>query len=294
MSEHDPDHFNPGFEVKPGSAHWLKRFIGRPGHRPTRWVAKFWGRKLGFLYMNEYPKSGGTWFSAMVGDYLRIPYPQHYALPLSFKCVVHNHWHYQPYLTPSFHLHRDGRDVMVSLYFHRIRAIEHARKTKGYNRFDKIYSRLFSKDYDPNNLRAHIFKFLEHELKTNRAGDGLFWHQFIDGWSSKDKVVFVSYENLLTDCAGTLGQAIRSLTGEEPDPVELETSTRRFSFTRMSGGRKQGEIDGKSHMRKGVSGDWANHFTREAGELFHAHAGATLIRLGYVADGEWYKSLPPA
>jgi len=39
-------------------------------------------------------------------------------------------------------------------------------------------------------------------------------------------------------------------------------------FSKISGGRKIGQEDNSSHYRKGVSGDWANHFNKEHIKIF--------------------------
>ena len=46
-------------------------------------------------------------------------------------------------------------------------------------------------------------------------------------------------------------------------------------------GRAAGEENAKSYLRKGVAGDWRNHFSDEAEAVFERHAGEALRRLGY-------------
>ena len=89
----------------------------RISSRITKLIACCWGESFPFYYVTEYPKSGGSWLADMIADYLQIPRPVHYHLPLSFTCVIHNHWGYSPRLRRVFYLYRDGRDVVVSDYF---------------------------------------------------------------------------------------------------------------------------------------------------------------------------------
>ena len=42
-----------------------------------------------------------------------------------------------------------------------------------------------------------------------------------------------------------------------------------------------------STFRKGVIGDWRNHFTEEHKQAFKEQAGAELVRLGYEDDLDW-------
>ena len=52
-------------------------------------------------------------------------------------------------------------------------------------------------------------------------------------------------------------------------------------FQRFSGGRLRGDEDRASHFRKGVAGDWRDHFDEEAVRSFEAQAGGLLRDLGY-------------
>jgi hypothetical protein len=52
-------------------------------------------------------------------------------------------------------------------------------------------------------------------------------------------------------------------------------------------GRAPGQEDRTNFIRKGVVGDWVNHFSREAAEVFDWLAGDTLVSLGYEPDRGW-------
>ena len=53
------------------------------------------------------------------------------------------------------------------------------------------------------------------------------------------------------------------------------------AFERCSGGRKRGEAKQDSFYRKGIVGDWKNHFDPKSAQTFMAHGGAMLRELGY-------------
>lgn len=52
-------------------------------------------------------------------------------------------------------------------------------------------------------------------------------------------------------------------------------------FRAVTGGRARGEEDTGSHFRKGIVGDWRNHFTAETSAIFTREAGDVLDLLGY-------------
>ena len=59
------------------------------------------------------------------------------------------------------------------------------------------------------------------------------------------------------------------------------------TFERLAGGRRPGEVDPTSFFRKGIVGDWRNHFSEENIVVFKQVAGNTLITAGYEEDDQW-------
>ena len=58
-------------------------------------------------------------------------------------------------------------------------------------------------------------------------------------------------------------------------------------FARYARGRKPGQEDVKSHNRKGVAGDWKNHFEEKHKQLFKEKYGSLLVQLGYEQNNDW-------
>lgn len=265
----------------------LRWLAERTAAQATRWIGARWGESFPFYYVAEYPKSGGTWLCRMVADYLQIPFPQYSLLPATFSCVVQHFGRHDPRFRRVFYLHRDGRDVMTSLYFDRLRIARYSDRP-GSAYLSRTYEKLLGKGYDPNDIERHLPTFIEFEFRNPGRGASMSWSDHVANWHRPDGdgIVYLSYEDLLLDAVGILGRALETITGEPVDPWRLETTVEKMSMKRQTG-RDPGQVDATQHVRKGVAGDWKNYFTPEAARVFHRLAGDTLIRLGYEADGSW-------
>jgi len=58
-------------------------------------------------------------------------------------------------------------------------------------------------------------------------------------------------------------------------------------FEAQTGGRPRGVEDVTAHQRKGVAGDWRNHFTDRIKRAFKARYGGLLVATGYEKDLDW-------
>ena len=58
-------------------------------------------------------------------------------------------------------------------------------------------------------------------------------------------------------------------------------------FENLTQGRSRGQEDVASHERKGVAGDWRNHFTDLITREFKSRFGSILIATGYEKDFRW-------
>lgn len=108
-----------------------------------------------------------------------------------------------------------------------------------------------------------------------------------------DKALCVKYEDLILDPMSQLHRVFQYLDIVANDKL-LEAIVERNRFERMSIGskvwkavRKPGQQDATSHFRKGIVGDWKNHFKKEHVQRFKELAGQTLVDLGYEKDLNW-------
>lgn len=268
--------------------HVVHAQLRRISHRATRVIGRR-GTPGGPIWtVSEYPKSGGTWFGKMLADCLRLPYPAPSIFPVAFPAVVHNHWDWDPGRRHAFYLFRDGRDVMVSYWFHRMRRLAQG-EPNTVRLFAARYRRLFGPGWDHDDTARFLPRFIEEEFRRPR-GARLSWSDHVRSWhrpAARRDVCFLSYESLLEDALGTMARCVEHATRREADPWIVATAVEKWSMARMTGGRKRGEEDRGAFVRKGVAGDWRTHFTREAAEVFDDLAGETLVMLGYERDRSW-------
>ncbi len=272
---------------------FITRQCRRVANKTTKLVGRRMAESIGMYFVCEYPKSGGTWLGKMLADVLQVPYPRPSVLPVTFPAVVHNHWRYDPRLHNVFYLYRDGRDVMTSYFFHRMRRLA-AGDPATVAMFARRYDRLFGRGYDRDDSRGLMARFIEEEFRRPR-GARLNWADHVRGWrgdAGRPHVAYLSYEQLRADCCGTLRRVVREVTAREPDPWFVETAVEKFSMERQTG-RRAGTEDRSSFVRKGVVGDWRNHFSREAAERFRDLAGDVLVDLGYERDDSWVDTVDP-
>lgn len=269
----------------------LRSNMQRISSHTTRLVGKHFGEEFPFYYLMEFPKSGGSWLADMIADYLQIPRPVHFVFPIGCTAVIHGHWSYTPGLRRVFYMSRDGRDVAVSMYFRTLWELGHAADRAELRYQRRRFPSLFGPD--AGNPRTVLPRFIA-EFARKPGGTRLNWAQHVLQWQNREGVVAVTYEELLADTAGTLARILPPHTGREVDPDRIEATVHKFSFAQQTGGRNPGTEDRSSFIRKGISGDWRNHMTREAGRVFDEHFGEALVKLGYESDRDWWRTLPDA
>lgn len=234
-------------------------------------------RTFPLYIVTEYPKSGGSWVSQMLSDYLNVPFPRN-EFPELRSSIMHGHYLYFPTMRNVFVVLRDGRDIMVSYYYHCLfknerfntRLVEITRRDLPFDDYDDIKNNL------PLFIK-YLFTYKRHSKFT--------WSTFVQNWISKD-VAFVRYENLLRNPIEDLSKAIYKVCKVEPDESRLRQIAEKYSFKNLAK-RNPGEENKESFLRKGIAGDWENHFSKEAKQLFNEFAGKELIELGYEVDDSW-------
>ncbi len=230
------------------------------------------------VFVNEYPKSGASWMSQMLAEAMGIPFPRN-QLPMIRKSILHGHYMANSKLNNRMLFWRDGRDVAVSWYYHFVvgheltskAAVEHTRHAIGI--------------VDVDDLEANFPKAMEYFLTSPRH-PRFTWAAFVDKWADDDGAHHLKYEDLKASPVEELKRATLALGGGVLSTGAAESIVAKYTFSAQTG-RKPGEEDKGRYLRKGISGDWRNHFSPAVSEMFCELAGAELIKLGYEADDSW-------
>jgi hypothetical protein len=227
----------------------------------------------------------------MLAVYLGLPLPRGPLIPPLRASVIHNHWAYDRRLHRVFYLVRDGRDVMTSLYFHRMRMITLGLGSSAFAAaMHARYQSALGADYDGRDSVGNMARFIELEMAQPREARQN-WPAHVADWClpRRTGVVTLTYEELLVDAVAALGRGLAPLLDGGVDRARLVDVVDRCSFETLTG-RARGDADPLAFRRKGIAGDWRNHFNREAAEVFDHLAGDVLIDMGYEPDRGWVSS----
>lgn len=166
----------------------------------------------------------------------------------------------------GFHLVRDPRDMVVSGYFsHR-------------NSHPERW--IFQK------MHFAALRSLPFEDGLRREIDYTGWLEFDDmaTWPTDDpRIVEMQFETLTKDPRSVF-QPLLAETDLAVDAAVLARILADNRFENLSGGRRPGEEDTASHYRKGVPGDWVNHFSAANLAYFMKRYGGLLTKYGYPVE----------
>ncbi|MFT4800726.1 sulfotransferase domain-containing protein [Patiriisocius sp. Uisw_047] len=180
------------------------------------------------------------------------------------------------------YLARDGRDVLTSGVFH---WFNKQQSTEELNDFEKERRQLFLSN--PDAKLPRFFQDKEIEQWANEWAQPL---ATINEAKKHHTIKVVHYEDMLVDTGKVLEECLAFFGGSVSKSKILQCLD-SGSFKAMSKGREKGQAMQNAHIRKGISGDWKNYFTKKDGKLFHEIAGETLMKYGYITDGLWFKNL---
>ena len=190
----------------------------------------------------------------------------------TFLCYVNAEKRFIGGLDPllGFHMVRDPRDVVVSAYYSHLYSHPEYRGLARY--------------------RAEL-ETLPKEEGLRREVDNRK-HQFraMLKWEyERDDVLELHMEDVTADPQRAIPEILAFLgLGPEQglDHETVATIVEENDFSRKAG-RPRGTEDVTSHYRKGVPGDWMEHFTGDLVEYFKSRHNDLLLKLGYETSPAW-------
>ena len=165
----------------------------------------------------------------------------------------------------AFFVTRDPRDILVSWYF----STKYSHGNDGY--LNKYISDLAKIDDLEKGLLYSISALEEFGL----------W-QTIKSWQQSYNPEFekiVRFEDLTGNNQLVYWAELLSFLKIPLEESKIDLLLSKYNFEYWTKGRKKGEEDQSSHMRKGISGDWKNYFTPKVEDYFKCtHSFSDLIK----------------
>lgn len=175
---------------------------------------------------------------------------------LSFPCPVRR-----------FVVIRDLRDALVSMYFSL--KVSHGDKAAIVKSQRAVLQTVGQEDG------------LIHLIEANKPSAAI-----IRSWVGGDDPL-LRYEDLLANDEQLLMPVLLDHCRLPISRQRLAASIRAHRFEQLARGRQRGQEDVAAHVRKGIAGDWRNHFTERVKDEFKKHFGDMLIAAGYEKDDRW-------
>jgi lipopolysaccharide transport system ATP-binding protein len=194
-------------------------------------------------------------------------YPKLYVTREQFESVeLPPRWH-------RFVVIRDLRDTLVSGYF----SLRVSHPREGEVMVDA--ARRFGDMLQEVDVETGLRATMEEWLPTAAAN-------IQESWLEAGERL-IRYEDLLDRDVEILEPLLIKQCELPVDPRLLRAAVKRNRFERLTGGRKRGEEDVTAHERKGIAGDWRNHFSEALKSDFKERWGDLLIATGYEQDLDW-------
>jgi hypothetical protein len=268
----------------------VKKFAFFGHHKAgTRWIGKIirhMSQYLGLKYFTaNSPKEFGFDLEEYIGHH-QIEFLNYLNADIAYVKQIRNDFR-------GFHVVRDPRDIVVSAYFSHL----YSHPIEGWPELVEHRKKLLTLSKDEGILLEIQFT---SRLRTNGCDLNLF--SSMENWIyGLPRVMEIKFENLITNPSNGFIEIFNFLgflekdNGSYPEiKIDHKEAYARLleilhnnNFSNLAEGRIQGQQDIKSHYRKGIIGDWKNHFTQEHTKKFKSNYNDLLLKLGYESDDQW-------
>lgn len=194
----------------------------------------------------------------------------------TFLCYVNADRRFVKRLGPlrGFHIVRDPRDIVVSAYFSHLHThpdypslIEHRERLRSATEEEGLLMEM--------DQRRHEFRMM------------LAWDY------DRDDMLELRMEDVTADASREVPRILSFLGLGPDDGLDDRTVAEIVERNRFEAkaGRAPGTEDLHSHYRKGVAGDWVEHFTERHVDNFKEHYNELLLKLGYEEKPDWQPAI---
>lgn len=242
---------------------------------PNRWHSWF---VLG------HPRSGTNWFCRILSHYTGLPIfsPGTVRLVTFGPSVLHMH-RFTGVPARTVYTLRDGRDIMVSYYFKVLSTLPRTRPI-----VEQLAQRCPA-PVDREHVRENLPAFIRFLFEENRTSS-IPWSAHVRE-ARRQHLLTIRFEDLLENPVPAISSVLEHIDGSPPDPERIRETVAATSFEKRTGRQRGEENQVARSVRKGIRGDWKNHFSLEAARCFDEFAGDALVECGYEVDRSWVDRL---
>lgn len=247
------------------------------------------------LFIAGLPKSGSTWIERMVASY---PGFHEYLLPAVAKHELATGGSHDFELPEGMFDNLKNMLVLTKMHSHGSKNNVKVLGDAGINYV------ILHRDLRDVAVSYHFYvrntpwhpEYRFHRRATTQEGISIFgtrmlpaYINWVQSWRANadpEHSIQLRYEEMLID--PTVGMTrIATLFGLDSSSKTIERIVKAHSFEKMSGGRDRGDASEIAFARKGIAGDWKNHFTPALREQFGKLLTDLLIETADEQDDSW-------
>lgn len=238
------------------------------------------------IYVSSYPKSGSTWLTRLLGDVLNSPTGG--SMPEQDNVEVATEGQDRP----GDYIVRKGHFVLIDNNTGPVVPAPHRLAWRQLTNEKIVFLVRDPRDicvsgawhWNKSTDQKAIESFMDRMFKGDVARCGR-WDEYCDKhysvWEIDDKRTIVKYENLLNDAQLYLHRCLLSI-GIFYNSKRMVEAIERNSFqSRLKLIEDTEQSRRKNNMRKGIAGDWKNHFTPQMNDRMWSEFGWMMEKLGY-------------